>query len=81
VALVLAVITAAEVGTYYTDFSTQALLAVLMPMMIVKFGIVAAMFMHLRFDSKMFRRFFITGILLAVGVYMIVLTSFHVFKY
>jgi hypothetical protein len=35
-------------------------------------------FMHLRFDSRMFRRLFTTGIVLALIVYTIVLTTFHV---
>ena len=33
----------------------------LMPMMIVKFAMVAACFMHLRFDSRLFRRLFVAG--------------------
>jgi cytochrome c oxidase subunit 4 len=84
IALILAAITALEVGTYYLDFFKKnfvALLLALIPMMIVKFGIVAAFFMHLRFDNKLFRRVFITGILLATFVYMIVLFTFHVFSH
>jgi cytochrome c oxidase subunit 4 len=84
IALILAAITAAEVSTYYLDFFNDHfafLLVALLPMMIVKFGIVAAFFMHLRFDNKLFRRVFITGILLATFVYMIVLSTFHVFKH
>ncbi|HEY1278262.1 MAG TPA: cytochrome C oxidase subunit IV family protein [Acidimicrobiales bacterium] len=79
VALVLFVITAAEVATYYANIKGLALIAILTPMMIAKFAIVAAWFMHLRFDSHIYRRFFITGIVLAVIVYTIVLFTFHVF--
>jgi cytochrome c oxidase subunit 4 len=82
VAVILAAITAAEVSTYYIDFFGDHfafLLVALLPMMIVKFGIVAAFFMHLRFDDKILRRVFIGGILLATAVYMIALTTFHVF--
>jgi hypothetical protein len=50
-------------------------------MMIVKFAMVAAFFMHLRFDHKVFRTVFITGIVLATAVYMIVLFTFHVFAH
>jgi cytochrome c oxidase subunit 4 len=84
IALILAAITALEVGTYYLDFFKKnfvALLFALIPMMIVKFAMVAAFFMHLKFDNKLFRRVFITGILLATFVYMIVLFSFHVFSH
>jgi cytochrome c oxidase subunit 4 len=79
VALVLFVITAAEVATYYTNVKGIALVAILTPMMIAKFAIVAAWFMHLRFDSHIYRRFFVTGIVLAAVVYMVVLFTFHVF--
>jgi cytochrome c oxidase subunit 4 len=84
IALFLAVITGAEVLTYYVNFFKDhfpLLLLTLLPMMIIKFGVVAAFFMHLRFDNKLFRRVFITGIVLATFVYMIVLSTFHVFKH
>jgi cytochrome c oxidase subunit 4 len=84
IAAILAAITALEVATYYLEFfktNFVALLIALIPMMIVKFAIVAAFFMHLKFDNKLFRRIFITGILLATFVYMIVLFSFHVFSH
>jgi cytochrome c oxidase subunit 4 len=82
IALILAAITAAEVATYYVDFFNEHfafLLIALLPMMIVKFGIVAAFFMHLRFDNPLLRRIFVGGLILAVFVYMIALTTFHVF--
>ena len=84
IAAILAVITAAEVATYYIDFFKKnfvATVAALIPMMVVKFAMVAAFFMHLRFDNKLFRRVFITGLVLAVTVYMIVLFTFHVFAH
>jgi hypothetical protein len=34
--------------------------------------------MHLRFDSRLFRRLFVTGLGLAMFVFTIVLTTFHV---
>ncbi len=84
IAAILALITAAEVSTYYIGFfkdSFIATLAALIPMMIVKFAMVVAFFMHLRFDHKLFRAVFITGIVLATAVYMIVLFTFHVFMH
>tara|TARA_B100000427_G_C15498536_1_gene590974 strand:- start:247 stop:573 length:327 start_codon:yes stop_codon:yes gene_type:complete len=76
IALLLAVITAAEVATYFVHIGA-ALIPTLMVMMVVKFFIVAAWFMHLRFDSKMFTRFFVAGIVLATSVYFIFLTVFE----
>ena len=40
-----------------------------MPMMIVKFAMVAWFFMHLKQDSRSSARLFVTGIVLAVVVY------------
>jgi cytochrome c oxidase subunit IV len=82
IAAILAMLTAIEVGTYYIDTFKDhfaLLIVTLIPLMVVKFGLVAAFFMHLRFDNKLFRRVFLTGIILAVVVYMVVLTTFHVF--
>ena len=82
IAAILAALTAVEVATYYIDTFKDhfaLLIITLIPLMVVKFGLVAAFFMHLRFDNKLFRRVFLTGIILAVTVYIIVLTTFHVF--
>jgi cytochrome c oxidase subunit IV len=78
VALVLAVLTAFEVGTYFVeDLSTAALVAFLFPLMILKFGAVCAWFMHLRFDNPIFRRVFVFGLILAVTVYCIALSAMN----
>jgi cytochrome c oxidase subunit 4 len=72
----LGVLTALEVATYFWEgASTTALVVVLFPMMIVKFGVVCAFFMHLRYDNPLFRRVFVFGLVLAAGVYLIALTA------
>ena len=76
IALLLAIIIAAEVATYFVDIGV-VLIPTLMVMMVVKLFIVAAWFMHLRFDSNMFTRFFVSGIVLAISVYFIFLTVFE----
>jgi cytochrome c oxidase subunit 4 len=84
IALILGAITALEVSTYYIDFFNDHfayLLVALLPMMVVKFGIVAAFFMHLRFDDKILRRIFAGGLLLAIAVYSIALATFHFFAH
>ncbi|HKA85628.1 MAG TPA: cytochrome C oxidase subunit IV family protein [Acidimicrobiales bacterium] len=76
VALLLGVLTAVEVSTYYWEnASTGTLVAVLFPLMIVKFGVVVAYFMHLRYDNPLFRRVFVFGLMLAVVVYLVALTA------
>ena len=77
IAAILAVLTALEVATYFVNMPGAVLVPALMVMMVVKFFLVAAWFMHLRFDSRMFTRFFVTGLVLATTVYLITLTGFH----
>jgi cytochrome c oxidase subunit IV len=79
VALVLAAITGLEVAASYVgpiSDHNALLIAVLVPMMILKFAIVASEFMHLRFDSRWFRKAFIAGIILATVVYAVVFATF-----
>ena len=79
VAVVLAIITGAEVAMSYADVSNAIFIPTLMVMMVAKFFIVVAWFMHLRFDHPLFRKLFIAGLLLAVAVYMVFLTAMQVF--
>ena len=78
IALILAVITAVEVAFSYWEAVEGILAPSLILMSIVKFFMVAAFFMHLRFDSRLFRRLFIAGIGLAIFCYTAVLTTFGV---
>ena len=79
IALVLAAMTALEVFTYFRTVLDwgAALIPSLLIMMIVKFYLVATWFMHLRFDSKLFANLFTTGLILAVGVYVVALAAFE----
>ena len=76
IAILLAALTAAEVSTYFVDIG-PILIPALLVMMVVKFFYVAAWFMHLKFDSILFRRFFVAGLILATVVYCIALTAFE----
>jgi cytochrome c oxidase subunit 4 len=81
VAMVLAAITAAEVGLYYiSSIPDPALIALLCFAGFMKFVLVALWFMHLRFDSLIYRRLFVTGIVLATAVYLIYLSTLHVLR-
>ena len=82
IALVLGVLTAMETSTYFIEAfedNSTLLLLFLMPVMTVKFGMVAWYFMHLKSDSRLFSRLFVGGLFLAVGVYLIVLLAFDEF--
>lgn len=78
IALVLAFITGLEVAVYYVDPPPGARVATLMTLATVKFVMVVSWFMHLKFDSRLLRRVFVTGIGLALFVYTVVLLTFNV---
>src|SRR2546425_462082 len=80
VAIVLAIATAFEVGLYYLKLPHALLATLLLFFAVIKFSLVALWFMHLRFDSPIFRRMFTLGLGLALTVYLIVLTIFGVFQ-
>ena len=79
VALILAVVTAIEVGLYYTDFGVAATNVTLLVLAGAKFVMVAAYFMHLRFDNRVLRRLFITGFILATACYVAYLMTLGIF--
>jgi cytochrome c oxidase subunit IV len=68
IAVVLAVLTALEVSTYFLDFGVIAI-PLLVILMAVKFIYVAGYFMHLKYDTKVFSRMMYTGLFLALGLY------------
>ena len=76
VALVLAAFTAIEVSTYFLDFGWAAV-PLLLTLMTLKFITVVAWFMHLKFDSRLFRRLFVAGLVTAMIVYAAALSMFH----
>jgi cytochrome c oxidase subunit IV len=77
VALVLAALTALEVGLYYIKGGLTYIPLLLL--MMLKFLIVAGFFMHLRFDSPLFRRLFAMGLGMAVFIYTVLLFLFGVY--
>jgi cytochrome c oxidase subunit 4 len=79
IALILAVITAAEVTLSYVDVGPLFLPALLV-MMVAKFLIVVSFFMHLKFDNAIFSFMFYLGVVLAVFVYTAALSTFHFFQ-
>lgn len=79
IGIVLAVLTALEVASYYVDVSTSVLIPTLFVLAFVKFVLVVLWFMHLRFDDRRYARFFVMGLALAATLYLIVLISFRAF--
>lgn len=84
IALLLGFLTLIEVGTYWPfgeffESSDVLLITSLTFLMILKFVIVVAYFMHLKFDSKVYKWMFTTGLLLALGVYFILFFAENLF--
>ena len=84
VALFLAAVTVVEVLTYaFEDFALwnwgegKGLVAILMVLMAIKFWVVAWYFMHLKFDNRLLTYVFYAGLVLAVLVYVAVMTVFR----
>jgi cytochrome c oxidase subunit IV len=78
IAIVLGVITVAEVSTYYIAPPRSVLIPVLFVFTIVKFSMVVLWFMHLKFDSRTYSRLFIMGLAFAITLYIVVLLIFGV---
>jgi cytochrome c oxidase subunit IV len=78
IAVLLAVITALEVALYYIAMPEALLVVLLLILATAKFALVAGFFMHLKFDSPMLRRVFVTGIILAGVVYSVALFTLRV---
>jgi cytochrome c oxidase subunit 4 len=66
------------VATYYVDVG-GALVPTLIGLSIVKFTLVVLWFMHLKFDSPTYARFFLMGLAGAATLYLIVLITFGIF--
>ncbi len=76
IAVVLAILTAIEVGLYYVDQELELgaiNAALLLVLAVAKFIIVVGWFMHLRFENPLLNRFFTGGFILAFSLYAIVL--------
>jgi len=77
IGLILFVITAIEVGIYYIDMSHDLLVTLLVGLSITKFTMVVLWFMHLKFDSRVFRWLFALGLGAALILFTIILAIEH----
>src|SRR5690606_12979155 len=75
IGIVLTVITAVELAASYADLGAL-LIPILLILSAIKFAIVVALFMHLRFDNQLLTRLFVFGLLLAIALMVAVIAIF-----
>ena len=73
IAIVLAVITLVEVVIWYVPTVRSVLVPALLVLSVAKFLMVVGFFMHLRFDSRLYRFMFGAGLVVTLGVYLALL--------
>jgi cytochrome c oxidase subunit 4 len=77
VAVILTVVTAIEVGTYFMPWFQQhfwVLFWVLSILSIFKFALVVGFYMHLRYDAVFYRRVFLFPLVIAIAMTAVVIT-------
>lgn len=77
VAVVLAIITGAEVWVYYQEALHAVIVPILLVLSATKFSLVAMFYMHLKFDNRLFSAFFTGPLALACAVLIALVTLFH----
>ena len=82
VALILTLITVVEVWVYYTPLKQSAVFVpMLLIMSAVKFAIVVAFYMHLKYDHKLFRALFVGPLIIAMSTLVALLFLFSKFSH
>lgn len=76
IALVLGVLTAAEVSVYYQASLHSVIAPILLTLATCKFVLVIMFYMHLKFDNKMFTVLFGGPLILALGVLIALMAIF-----
>jgi heme/copper-type cytochrome/quinol oxidase subunit 4 len=78
IALVLAIITGVEIAVpSISAFDGAPRVALLFILGGIKFGMVVALFMHLKFDKPLYRNFFLIGLVGAIAMFIVVLLTFQ----
>jgi len=77
VAVVLGILTAIEIGALYVPgIPSHALVALLLVFSVIKFGLVVAFFMHLRYDNKLLTALFVGPLVIAMVIILAIMALF-----
>lgn len=77
IAGILAVVTAVEIAIPSIEGLSAISVPALLVLGAVKFGIVVAFFMHLKFDKPLFRTLFLIGVFGSVPLFIVMLLTFN----
>jgi cytochrome c oxidase subunit IV len=78
IAIVLTILTVAEVAAYYIEAVQPVLVPILLILSAAKFILVVQWYMHLKFDSKILTAVFVGPMALALLVIVSLIILFHV---
>jgi cytochrome c oxidase subunit 4 len=78
IAFILAAVTAIEVGIAYVEGLSGWVAPLLIILGAIKFGIVVAFFMHLKFEKPLMKSLFLIGVFGAIILFVVVLATFRV---
>lgn len=73
---ILTAITAVELWLSYSSLPQGLMVSLLIALSAVKFGIVVAIFMHLKFENGLLTRLFLFGLVLAAAILIALITLF-----
>jgi cytochrome c oxidase subunit 4 len=76
IAIILAIITLAEVAIWYLPSVRGVLIPALLILSVAKFLLVVGYFMHLKYDNPLFRLMFFAGIIVSLSVFLALLAMF-----
>lgn len=79
-AVVLGIITMAEVVTYYlTGFSVYLIVTALIILSALKFYFVVSYYMHLKYDARLLTGIFVWGLFVATSIILAMMLLYHAF--
>ena len=78
VALILGIVTLLEVAVFYVPLLHAVVVPILLVLSAFKFALVAAFFMHLKYDKPILSMVFAVGLLVAIFIILALYFLFHV---
>ena len=79
IALILALVTAVEIAIPSISALDPIKVPALLILGAIKFAMVVAFFMHLRYDAPLYRSLFLIGVIGSIPLFVVVLLTFRAF--